>query len=167
MLTLVMEHGLEVMEAVPVGGTRREKKAVRAACDELEAALERVDAEQATQLAEQCEAQQLAQLRSALEAIHGLQAGVAGVKSVQVVRRLLAHCNHAVLDLKRVQYGCVKLGTLLPGAARLANEDEVRWAAALLGAAGPGGAAPAAVGAGQANPNKLSELSGSVLFEPL
>ena len=61
MLTSVMEHGLEVMEAVLTGGTRQEKKSVRAACDELDAALDHVSTEQATQLAEQCEAQQLAQ----------------------------------------------------------------------------------------------------------
>lgn len=48
------------------------------------------------------------------------------------VRRMLAHCGHPVVDLKRLAYGCMRLGELKPGDVREASVGEKEWAVALL-----------------------------------
>lgn len=84
----------------------------------------------------------------------GRAAGQLSVVRVQVregkhrmVRRMLAHCGHPVLNLRRLAYGAVQLGGLLPGEVRVATEGEARWATSLLqhcnpSTSGPGDAAP-------------------------
>eukprot|EP00933_Yihiella_yeosuensis_P008064 TRINITY_DN113355_c0_g1_i1.p1 TRINITY_DN113355_c0_g1~~TRINITY_DN113355_c0_g1_i1.p1 ORF type:complete len:305 (-),score=39.79 TRINITY_DN113355_c0_g1_i1:89-916(-) len=43
------------------------------------------------------------------------------------VRRMLAHCGHVVLNLRRLSYGAFKLGDLQPGATRRATPEELKW----------------------------------------
>ena len=59
------------------------------------------------------------------------------------VRRLLAHCGHPVIDLKRLAYGRIRLGPLLPGDVRRATAEEMEWAMTLLATGAPREAAAA------------------------
>jgi 23S rRNA pseudouridine2605 synthase/16S rRNA pseudouridine516 synthase len=48
------------------------------------------------------------------------------------VRRMLAHLNHQVLNLRRVAYGPFQLGDLKPGSIREPTQAESRWLKELL-----------------------------------
>ena len=51
----------------------------------------------------------------------------------RMVRRMLANCNHPVMELKRERHGSVILGDLKDGEFRHCNEEEIEWAESLLG----------------------------------
>ena len=69
----------------------------------------------------------------------------------RMVRRMLAHCGHPVLNLRRLAYGATTLGGLRAGEARLATADERRWARSLTaGAVTAGGAGAGAATGGPA-----------------
>jgi pseudouridine synthase len=50
----------------------------------------------------------------------------------RMVRRMLANCNHPVVELKRERYGHVFLKDLQVGEFRECSEDEIKWAESLL-----------------------------------
>ena len=50
----------------------------------------------------------------------------------RMVRRMLANCNHPVVELKRERYGHVFLKDLPVGEFRECSEDEIKWAESLL-----------------------------------
>jgi 23S rRNA pseudouridine2605 synthase len=45
----------------------------------------------------------------------------------RMVRRMLNNCGHPVLELRRVQFGEVKLGGLKEGEFRFLTEEEEGW----------------------------------------
>lgn len=50
----------------------------------------------------------------------------------RMVRRMLKNCGHAVVDLKRIQFGNIALGDLAVGSTRYLRESELKWAKKLL-----------------------------------
>jgi pseudouridine synthase len=50
----------------------------------------------------------------------------------RMVRRMLANCNHPVVELKRERYGHVFLKDLPVGEFRECSEEEIEWAESLL-----------------------------------
>ena len=60
-LTSLLEHALEALDATP-SAPRKDKKAARLLCEQVEKVLEEVDAEYATRLASQCETAELMEL---------------------------------------------------------------------------------------------------------
>mmetsp|Transcript_7225 Transcript_7225/g.16023 ORF Transcript_7225/g.16023 Transcript_7225/m.16023 type:complete len:380 (-) Transcript_7225:277-1416(-) len=50
----------------------------------------------------------------------------------RMVRRMLAHCGHPVINLRRVAFGDAVLGHLKRGEARLASAAEASWAQRVL-----------------------------------
>jgi 23S rRNA pseudouridine2605 synthase len=50
----------------------------------------------------------------------------------RMVRRMLAHCGHHVVNLRRIRYGNITLGELTAGQTRECTETELRWAIELL-----------------------------------
>jgi pseudouridine synthase len=50
----------------------------------------------------------------------------------RMVRRMLAHCGHHVINLRRIAYGDITLGEMVPGQTRVCTETESRWAMELL-----------------------------------
>lgn len=53
----------------------------------------------------------------------------------RMVRRVLHNAGHSVLDLHRLRYGGVALGSLGEGDVRMCTADEVAWAEGVLGSA--------------------------------
>eukprot|EP01047_Picozoa_sp_COSAG01_P064989 COSAG01_NODE_8694_length_2694_cov_71.102890_3_plen_725_part_01 len=103
LLTAVLDHGLEVLESIP-RVPRKEKRAVRLLCEEVEKMLEGLDTHQATQLVELCEEAELAELHRALGVVSSMGIGVAGmdcVEAVQKVLSVLSQCSDPTIGATR------------------------------------------------------------------
>ena len=51
----------------------------------------------------------------------------------RMVRRMLANCGHAVVELKRLRHGNIELGDLGVGEFRDCTQEEIDWAESLFG----------------------------------
>eukprot|EP01047_Picozoa_sp_COSAG01_P009425 COSAG01_NODE_387_length_17738_cov_14.410171_1_plen_1092_part_00 len=87
-LAAVLEHGLEALEHSMLHVPRRDKKAVRQLCEQVESALAELDVGQAMQPAERCDAAELGQLHRALGVVSDMAIG-AGMECVGAVQSLL------------------------------------------------------------------------------
>ena len=50
----------------------------------------------------------------------------------RMVRRMLANCGHAVVELKRIRHGIIDLGDLKEGEFRDCTSEELTWAEGLF-----------------------------------
>eukprot|EP01047_Picozoa_sp_COSAG01_P069315 COSAG01_NODE_10226_length_2216_cov_16.202645_1_plen_519_part_00 len=89
-LAHVMEHAMAVLESMP-RAARKDRKAVRGLCDDLDQALEQLDAEQATSLARQREADKAlwVRLQDVVEVVLSLRVDASDTESVDAVGQLL------------------------------------------------------------------------------
>eukprot|EP01048_Picozoa_sp_COSAG05_P028288 COSAG05_NODE_8699_length_679_cov_5.248072_1_plen_207_part_10 len=126
-LVIALESTLEFLEAVLMSTPRKQRKAVKAQCERVEAILEEMDDETVERLAS-CEAAELTMLSEKFRAIRALQtAGNVGVECIGVIEVALdelKRCSDVVVGSSR-QLASTELAVRMLGLGALAGLQRV------------------------------------------